>query len=238
MSSLIQREDDEVELEQGEDLKEKKKEFVHYKYRWVVLTVFCLAMMSNGFTMTCFSGFAPVVAEIYDTSEVLVGVASELFIFMYVPFNFPFVWMIDNWGVRFSVTAGSVLMVIGVWMRLIVVLEPNFYWVLLGQTFAAIAAPLLSNSSAKLATLWFKPSERGVATSLGVVFLELGLALAFKMPSWYFDANKEDYKGRHEEGRRQMEDFLMMWAIVTTVCCFLAIVFMRGKPPTPPSKTA
>ena len=51
---------------------------------------------------------------------------------------------------------------------------------------AAIAGPMLVNSAAKLATTWFKPVERAVATSLGAVFLEVGLAIAFKMPAFYF----------------------------------------------------
>lgn len=35
-----------------------------------------------------------------------------------------------------------------------------------------------------------------------------------------------------------MKSYLWMWAIVTSCCSFLAIVLIRPKPKTPPSKTA
>ena len=95
--------------------------------------------MCSGFCMTSFAAFAPVVgkvssylAQIYGVSEILVGVASELFIFMYVPFNFPFVWLIDRYGIRFSVIAGVLLTTSGTWIRLVIIAQPSFYWILFG----------------------------------------------------------------------------------------------------------
>lgn len=61
---------------------------------------------------------------------------------------------------------------------------------------AAVAGPLLVNSAAKLATTWFRPVERAIATSLGAVFLEVGLAIAYKMPAFYFYETKEEYEGK------------------------------------------
>ena len=87
----------------------------------------------------------------------MVGLGSEVFIFMYVPLNFPFVWLIDNWGIRFSITSGALLTFAGVWIRMIALIKYSFYWMLAGQTVGAIAGPLLINSSATLAVTWFKP---------------------------------------------------------------------------------
>ena len=35
-----------------------------------------------------------------------------------------------------------------------------------------------------------------------------------------------------------MEDYLWMWAIVTSSCSLVVLVLVRGKPKTPPSRTA
>ena len=85
----------------------------------------------------CKSGF--FIYQIYDTSDFVVGLSTQVFIFLFVPINFPSVWIIDNWGLRVSVTifhfkilSGIVLTTAGMWIRLVVVLQPYFYWVLIG----------------------------------------------------------------------------------------------------------
>lgn len=73
------------------------------------------------------------------------------------------------------------------WIRLIVIIHPQFYWVLVGQVLGGIGSPMLLNSAAKLGTTWFPANERPLATSIGAVFLQVGNAIAFKLPTWYFN---------------------------------------------------
>lgn len=63
----------------------------------------------------------------------------EVFIILYIPLNFPTVWIIDNWGIKFSVSlifkqvvVGMLLTTAGLWLRLVVIIHPSFYWILGG----------------------------------------------------------------------------------------------------------
>ena len=76
--------------------------------------------------------------------------------------------------------------VAGLWLRLVVILHPSFYWILGGQVLGGLASPFMLNAAAKLGATWFPPSERVLATSIGAVFLQVGNAIAFKVPTWYF----------------------------------------------------
>ena len=134
---------------------------------------------------------------------------------------------------------GIILTVGGMWIRLIVVLSPNFMWVLIGQVVAGIGSPMLLNAAAKVGTTWFPASERALATSLGAVFLQVGNAIAFKLPTWYFkDPDDIQTDADIAEGRNAMKNYLWMYAIVGSVCLVLTVIFMRNKPKIPPSKTA
>ncbi len=79
-----------------------------------------------------------------------------------------------------------ILTTVGMWVRLVVIVSPHFYWVLVGQVLAGIGSPLLLNAAAKVGTTWFPSNERALATSLGAVFLQVGNAVAFKLPTWFF----------------------------------------------------
>ena len=50
-------------------------------------------------------------------------------------------------------------MIIGVWFRLFVCINGNFYFVLTGQIIAAISQAFIQNPVAKMATTWFGDKE-------------------------------------------------------------------------------
>ena len=50
-------------------------------------------------------------------------------------------------------------MIIGVWFRLFVCINGDFYFVLAGQIIAAISQAFIQNPVAKMATTWFGDKE-------------------------------------------------------------------------------
>ena len=50
-------------------------------------------------------------------------------------------------------------MIIGVWFRLFVSINGNFYFVLAGQIIASISQAFIQNPVAKMATTWFGDKE-------------------------------------------------------------------------------
>ena len=168
----------------------------------------------------------------------------EVFIILYIPLNFPTVWIIDNWGIKFSVSlifkqvvVGMLLTTAGLWLRLVVIIHPSFYWILGGQVLGGVANPFLLNAAAKVASTWFPPKERALATSIGAVFVQVGNAVAFVAPIYYFK-EADYYVGRHQEGRDVIARYLWMWAILGSAICIPALIFFRKKPKHPPSASS
>ena len=62
-------------------------------------------------------------------------------------------------------------------------INKSFAYVITGQVIAAIGWPLLSLSPARLATNWFGPNERVLATTVATAAQPLGVALGFAFPS-------------------------------------------------------
>ena len=59
----------------------------------------------------------------------------------------------------------------------------SFAWVITGQVIAGCGQPLLAIAPAKLATNWFGPNERVIATTIATAAQPLGVAIGFVFPS-------------------------------------------------------
>jgi fucose permease len=67
--------------------------------------------------------------------------------------NFPCVYVIETYGLRWGVIAGIVSTAVGLWIRCLI--NVNFYTVLVGQIIIAMGQPLLYNAPGKVTTNWF-----------------------------------------------------------------------------------
>ena len=69
---------------------------------------------------------------------------------------------------------------VGQWLRLF--FNNHFYIALIGQSLGAIANPVFLNTPSKIASIWFKPSSRTMATTLASVANILGNCLSEIVP--------------------------------------------------------
>lgn len=83
----------------------------------------------------------------------------------YLPMNFPCVYVVEKYGLRWGVIGGIVSTAVGLWIRCLI--NYSFIFALIGQTVIALGQPLLYNSPAKVTTNWFPQKERPVATMVG-----------------------------------------------------------------------
>ena len=72
------------------------------------------------------------------------------------------------------------LLMLGQWLRLF--FNSYFYVALVGQTLGAIANPVFLNTPSKIASTWFKPSSRTLATTIASVANILGNCLSEIVP--------------------------------------------------------
>ena len=73
---------------------------------------------------------------------------------MFVIFNFPSNWVLDEKGIKKGIVTGAVLTGLGSGIRCLV--QISFSFMIIGQIFCAIAQPFLINAPTKIAARWFK----------------------------------------------------------------------------------
>lgn len=101
---------------------------------------------------------------------------------------------------------------------------------LLGNGFVAVGMALACGSTAKISAFWFRPemvssSQRTTATMIASVANLTGGAIGSLIPAFIVT---------HSE-KSLFVILLLIEAAVSVVLCGLTLIFMRSKPPTPPS---
>ncbi|XP_055015336.1 solute carrier family 49 member A3 isoform X2 [Boleophthalmus pectinirostris] len=155
-----------------------------YKRRWFVLLVLCLLNLSNATLWLSFAPVASQTASYLDVSLVQVNWLSLIYMLVFVPLSLGTTWMLDTLGLRITLIVGSWLNMTGAVVRFIGASLPTgqasgrYPVVLVGQTFGALAQPLIIFTPTKLAALWFPEHQRAIANMLASMSNPLGLLLA------------------------------------------------------------
>ena len=144
-----------------------------YGYRWLLLGAFMLAVFMNQALWITFAPITSVAAQAYATSDLMIALLSLCFMAVYIVLVLPAAWLIDTWGLRWSVTLGAALS--GVFALTRGIFASNFTLVLVSQIGIAVGQPLVVGAMTKLAARWFRPEERATATGLGALAIYLGV---------------------------------------------------------------
>lgn len=91
--------------------------------------------------------------------------------------------MINKYGMRISFIIGAVLLVAGVWLRLLLEVGQSVYC-LLGSGLAAIGSIFLLNTPSKVALNWFRQERVGIVTFTGILINLLSITLGASAPSF------------------------------------------------------
>jgi len=144
-----------------------------YGYRWLLLAAFMLAVFMNQALWITFAPITSVAAQAYATSDLMIALLSLCFMVVYIVLVLPAAWLIDTWGLRWSVTVGAALS--GVFALTRGIFASSFTLVLVSQIGIAVGQPLILGAMTKLAARWFRPEERATATGLGTLAIYLGV---------------------------------------------------------------
>ena len=115
----------------------------------------------------------------------MVNLMSYSFMALYLPMNFPCVYVVEKFGLRTGIIGGIVSTALGLWTRCLI--NQSFLFALLGNVLMALGQPLLYNSPAKVTTNWFPKSERPMATMVGTQMNIFGIFIGFLLPSFFID---------------------------------------------------
>jgi MFS family permease len=133
--------------------------------------------------MVGFSPVAAIVSKIYSCNIVIVEMQMILFVIMFIPSNFVVIYMLNNWGLRWTLVTGGAFVVAGAWTRLLIAAFPNFLLVCIGSLLVAFGQVCFVNSVSKVASMWFSDTQRSLSTALGGISIPFGSIVGFILPS-------------------------------------------------------
>eukprot|EP01060_Flectonema_neradi_P009248 TRINITY_DN16604_c0_g1_i1.p1 TRINITY_DN16604_c0_g1~~TRINITY_DN16604_c0_g1_i1.p1 ORF type:complete len:475 (+),score=37.63 TRINITY_DN16604_c0_g1_i1:40-1425(+) len=203
--------------------------------RWLVLAIFCLCLLVNSACWVTYSQITNEAAIYYEVSTVWVDILSMIFMFWYLPVNFPACWILEKWGLRMGLLLGSGLGCVGAGLRILGRSNKSFPAVVVGQSLIAIGQPFLLNSPAKLSSVWFPDSERALATVIGSSSQLIGSAMGFVVPPIFvesIDSKDDDVTPSDADGVFAVN---IIFSIAAAVSFVLTYLIIDKGPPTPPS---
>lgn len=116
-----------------------------------------------------------------------------------------------------------------------------WFW-FIGHIICLSSQAFLRNPVTKLASNWFGDKERSMATAVGIVSGPLGLFVSMIMIVIMFDDKDKEspfYGGNSVDvSTSRFNNFITINSIMTIAMVIPALIFIRDKPPSPPSMIA
>uniref|UniRef100_A0A7G3ART3 Choline/ethanolamine transporter FLVCR1 n=2 Tax=Lutzomyia longipalpis TaxID=7200 RepID=A0A7G3ART3_LUTLO len=153
-----------------------------------------------------------------------------IYMVLYIPLIFPASWFLDKMGLRIAAICGVLGTCLGAWIKVFSVHPDLFYVSFIGQSIVATSQVFILSLPARLAAVWFGPDQVSSACSIGVFGNQLGIAIGFVMPP-ILVRNHDDL----DLVGRDIQFMFYLVAGFTSLLVILVLVFIRAKPPTPPS---
>jgi MFS family permease len=195
-----------------------KQEIKVYGYRWVVFTVYVLAMFMMQIFWICYAPINRAAAAALGVSDNAIGQLSIIFMYIFIPLSVPASWAIDTWGFRKSVNLGVILM--GIFGMLRGVYANDYTLTLIMTIGIAISQPLFLNSTTKMVANWFRLEERATIIGVGGLFTLLGIAVGQIATPLLLEASG-------------LRGTMLLYGIIGIVSAVLFLVFAKDRPPTP-----
>ena len=210
--------------------KSSLQEFIEYNYRFFILFMHAMA---NLFTAVIYITCSPITSDlesIYSYSYLVISLSSLVYMFTFIPINFPGDYIMDHLGLRKGMIIGVVCTTVGAWIRILV--NESFLYVILGQFISSLGQPFIVNSPAKVAATWFNQKNRVKATTFLSMVGPIGIGVGFLIPGI---AMGDQTKLTLEEKKENVYNIMFYEALIFTVLNLPTLFFFRKQPKSPPS---
>lgn len=212
---------------------DKPHEYVAYSQRWVVLSVFSLLSCMNHWIWITWSPMAPALAKFWAVPTSAVDNLSAVFMYVYIPLSFPALFWLHRYKLRWGLIVGGCLNFLGTLVRYWGV--DSYAWVYCGTFLCAMCQTLTLAMPPLISTLWFQETERGLATSLGVLANQLGSAFGLGA-TIAITFSSADGKVLN---KNNLDIYLASQMLLSGLSIILILCLVRSDaPPTPPSAAA
>lgn len=199
----------------------EENEFQVYGYRWVVLLLFMFANITMQILWISFATVTIEAAAFFGVEQFDILFLSMLFMIVYIPVTFLASWIIDKYDIRIGAGIGALLA--GTFGLLRFFTGGDYVLLLIFQLGIAIGQPFILNSMTKLSANWFPEDERTIATGISTLSQFIGIMLGMLLtPFIVLGLN--------------FEFMILIYGLLALISGLLYIIFVKNKPPTPPSK--
>ncbi|XP_078615182.1 solute carrier family 49 member A3-like [Branchiostoma floridae x Branchiostoma japonicum] len=205
-----------------------------YRWRWYILVVITLLNISNGALASWFQPVADTAAEFYSVELSEMNWLSLAFLLTAVPLGFVATWVLDVIGLRAGIIIGAWIQAAGAGITAISTLHDippsyRFAVVVAGQVVAAMAQPLLRQSPAKVAAMWFADDQRATANMIISMGSPIGSILS----------NLVGPQVAKSGDRHSLQLLVSLYTIVPCLTVLMATFgICSSGPPSPPSISA
>ncbi len=147
-------------------------------------------MVLNGLLNNIIIPLETKMVKIYSVDSRVVNLANILSFLGYLVVNIPANYLLDKKGIRFGIIVGNSIYLAGIVLSCFI--NASFSCVVLGYLIFVMGQPFILNIPAKIATYWFLPANRALATSIMVGSNVIGSGIGFAIPTLVVNEQSED----------------------------------------------
>jgi FLVCR family MFS transporter 7 len=171
--------------------------------------------------------FAPIAREAriaYGVSAFWIDFLSIVYMGLTMLLCLPASYFIDRVGIRVGIGLGAVLT--GVFGLAKGLFSESYAMVLAAQILLGLAQPFIINAVTAVAANWFPEEERATAVGIGTLAQFVGFIVANMVTPHLIRQVGTSY---------DLHSMLMIYGVASVLAAVAFLVFMREKPPIPPS---
>ncbi|KAL3280217.1 hypothetical protein HHI36_017716 [Cryptolaemus montrouzieri] len=199
-----------------------------YGYRWIIIAIFASFNAINFFQFLQFTVIGDIIQTYYGIDETLTQMSGVVFMLAFILLFIPVGYIVENTSLKTSSMIGAGLTAVGNCLKLLAISPGNFYWVIISQSFCAVAQVFMLITPSKIASVWFGAEEVSTACAIGLFGTQIGLALGAVVPALMV-TNKDVQDG--------LTSLFIYNASISVILFIFVILFFRSKPQTPPSNS-
>jgi FLVCR family MFS transporter 7 len=171
-----------------------------YKMRWFILIVICLVNLSNAINWISYSPIADLTSKFYNVDYNYVNYLSLVYMLVSIPAGFASFFVIDYFGIKFSINFAGWLNLVGAIVRVLssvdmadgmplVQLESKYAVLMLGQVTCALAQPFIMFVTTKFSNNWFSKDQRAIANTLALSSNTFGILIGALISPFIVDSS-------------------------------------------------
>lgn len=198
-----------------------------YAWRWpVLLCVFFTNMVNAGLWLS-YSPISDLVHEKYGVPETVVNILSYCMGGLYGPVVWSAAPVVKRIGFANACRGAAFVTCLGAILRCFAVGHSTFFFLVLGQVSSGLGRPVVTQLLVLVSQNWFAPRQRALATTIASLGNPMGIGLGFVLPPMLTHNDANNITKMH-----------IVFAAIAGAMLLWVLVFVRERPPTPPSESA